>query len=228
MNKYSKNALQAFSPARLSGGAIKRRLFKKFADEHDLVYFGTVNRQDDEYRLVKGVTVSTTHRDDHYCVGSFAGRDLILLERHDTLRLPHAKKGELFTWTILQVDLRPPAPLPHGFLDGHHHGATFYHAAFAKLSRLTALSEHYFATYDPLFVQTFTAYSSLETSAGFTQLVSPGTAAVLAHHFTAFDFEWRDDALLVYLYTKKPAVEQLEYMLKAGVWFANELESVTI
>ena len=52
---------------------------RKFADSLGMVYFGLVNQRNDEHRLVRGHTVSATHRDDNYCVGTIRGYDTCLL-----------------------------------------------------------------------------------------------------------------------------------------------------
>src|SRR5258706_294200 len=72
-------------------GFVTKHAVKQFADKFHLVYFGHVNPRDDDYELVRGVTVSTTHIDNHYTVGTVEGHDLIFVERGDKLYIYASK-----------------------------------------------------------------------------------------------------------------------------------------
>ena len=107
-------------------------VYKEICERYDLVYFGSVNQHEDEHEMVRGVTLSTTHHDQHYCVGSVQGRDVTLLKRTDSIAFPN-KPAKTYSWHILQVDLRNMA-LPHTLLDAHHHDEDFYTHLFTKRS----------------------------------------------------------------------------------------------
>lgn len=54
--------LRRHSVSARSRGAV----LKKFAHKIGLVYFGVVDQHQDDHEVIRGLTVSTTHRDDHY------------------------------------------------------------------------------------------------------------------------------------------------------------------
>ena len=204
----------------ISNSAVTRR----FAERHSLVYFGSVS-QNDESRLVKGITVSNTHRDSHYLVGTALGRDLIFLQRSDALRSANNKKRELYNWNILAIDLAQGMRLPHVYVEGRsRHGHGFYETLAMKRREFSELPYGFLSDYDPLFAKRYVVRLAAATASEISELLPPERAAVMAYHFTAFDFEWRNDELYVYFLSRRPSLAQLELMLKAGVWLAGELE----
>ena len=78
-----------------------KRIVNQFADEFGLVYFGYVSQRSDEHHIVRGMTVSTNHHDDHYCIGTFDTYDVVFVERSDTLR-----NGKKHQWHIMEFDLK--------------------------------------------------------------------------------------------------------------------------
>lgn len=222
--KRSKRLLRIVTLQQLRNFIRSSAVTRRFAERHDLVYFGSVER-DDESRLVRGLTISNTHKDSHYLVGSAYGRDLIFLQRSDALRSSNHKKRESYIWNILVVDLKASAQLPHMYVEGRsRHGRGFYEALAMKKREFTELPIHFLSSYDPLFSNRFVVRLSAAAVSELGELLPPECAAVLAHHFAAFDFEWHDDVLYVYFLSSRPTLGQLEYMLKAGVWLAGELD----
>ncbi len=200
---------------------------RKFADTHDLVYFGALT-QDDESRLVKGITISNSHHDSHYCVGTVMGRDVIYLQRTDALLGSHTPRREHYTWNILELDLRETLELPHIYIEGkYRHNTAFYETLSMKHREFSPLPDHFLHGYDPLFAERFVVRMSAASSLEFASLLSPERAAVMAHHFHHFDFEWRNDTLYVYYLSRQPSFDKLNLMMRAGVWLAAELEAAT-
>lgn len=201
---------------------------RRFAEAHSLVYFGSID-SDDESRLVKGITVSNTYHDSHYLVGTDYGRDIIFLQRSDTLRAPHLDKKELYTWSILTVDLASRTQLPHVYVEGRNrHGPGFYETLAIKKREFSVLPYGFLSDYDPAFADRFAVHLSAATSVEFPYILTPENAAIIAHHFSMFDFEWHDDVLYVYFLSSHPTLHQLEHMLKAGVWLAGELDRASV
>lgn len=202
------------------------RVIRKFAEHHDLVYFGTVTTGD-ESRLVKGFTLSRTQYDEHYCVGTTYGRDMIFVQRTDTLKdtTVKSKKKESYTWNILAIDLQETARLPHVILEGsNRYGTAFSQALAIKHRELVDIPAHMMGGYDPRFVQHFRTKTSVIDAAMLPTTLTPLTAATLGHHFPSFDIEWQGDLLYMYYVARQPITEKLELMLKCGVWLADELE----
>lgn len=223
--KRSKRLLRILTLQQLRNFVRSSAVTRRFAERHDLVYFGSVGR-DDESRLVKGITISNTHRDSHYLVGTAYNRDVIFLQRTDSIHSSNLKKLETYTWNILVIDLKPGMQLPHVYLEGRaRHGRGFYEALAMKKREFSELPIHFLSQYDPLFSDKFAVRLSAGASLEFPALLTPQRAAVIAHHFSSFDFEWHDDVLHVYFLSSRPTLGQLEHMLKAGVWLAGELDN---
>lgn len=197
-------------------------VYKEICERYDLVYFGSVNQHEDEHEMVRGVTLSTTHHDMHYCVGSVQGRDVIILRRTDDIALAN-KPAKTYSWNILQVDLRN-TQLPHTLLDAHHHDEDFYTHLFTKFIRLTKADSSLFENHDNQFSKSFSLYTPPDSLDVQSTLLPPDTTAVIGHHFAHFDYEFFQDRLIVYAPDRKATVQLLEKMLNAGVWLANELE----
>jgi len=202
----------------------QRAVFKKFADTYDLVYFGRMHLADEDERMVHGITVSTQHQDDHYCIGTIHGYDVIMLERTDTLKLPNTSKSEHYRWVIMQIDLKSRADHPHVFLDGGHHNEIFYQHLFIKFARLMKVDKALFAGSDKLFNDRFTVYTPPDVVDDLPMTITPDIAATMAHHFAHLDFEWFQDRLIVYSTGRMPTVHLLDHMLRAGHWLATELD----
>jgi len=222
------NMLAPISPLRIFGQLTTSRVFHQFAAAYDLVYFGHVSAQDDEHRLVRGVTTSAKHRDSHYCVGTVHGHDVVLLEREDELRLTADSRPHKYRWIILQIDLHGSHDLSHVFIDGKHHNDIFYRTLFAKFTRLLKVDHGLLSHYDELFSERFTVYTPPDNTDRFPTLLSPEAAATLAHHFGHFDFEWSQDQVIVYSTGRKASRHLLEHMLKSGIYVARELEKAAL
>lgn len=226
--KRSKRLLKILTLQQLRNFIGSSAVARRFAERHDLVYFGSVGR-DDESRLVRGVTVSSSHQDSHYLVGTAYGRDVIFLQRSDTVRSSNHKKLESYTWNILALDLKQFMQLPHMYIEGRsRHGRGFYEALAMTKREFGELPLNFLSSYDPLFAERFVVRLAAASANEFPTLLTPERAAVLAHHFAAFDFEWHDDLLYVYYLSARPSLAQLDLMLKAGVWLADELEASSL
>lgn len=216
--------LQPVSPLRILNQITSRKVFRAFSEAYDLVYFGHVSAQDDDHRLVRGVTTSAKHHDNYYSVGTIHGHDIILLEREDELRLASDTHSHKYRWIIMQIDLHGHHDLSHVFIDGKHHNDTFYRTLFAKFARLLRVDHGLLADYDPLFIDRFTVYTPPDNTDRFPELLSAEAAATLAHHFGHFDFEWYQDQVIIYSTGRPASKHLLEHLLKAGIYLARELE----
>ncbi len=220
-----KRLTRSLSPHRIIKHLSGTRVYNDIAKQYDLVYFGSVNANDDDYEMVRGLTVSAAHQDRHYCVGSVQGYDIVLLERTDNLSFP-GKPTEFQRWVILQIDLQN-VHLPHVFLDARQHSSTFYDALFAKFGYFKPVDGNVFADHDPKFSQSFTTYVSLTQQLEMIHLLRHDITATLGHHFTQFDFEIFDDRLIVYSSNRAPSKQLVDHMLRAGIWLAHEIETTS-
>lgn len=200
-----------------------KKTFRTACERYDLVYFGHVDQHKDDHEIVRGFTLSPSHTDQHYCVGTVNGRDVILFQRADTISFPD-KPSKKHNWTVLQVDLRK-ATMPHIILNSTHYDDTIYRQLFTKYHHLRPAAPGAVAPSGSQFNQMFKVYGEMHVIDSDTQLFINDTTAILGQHFAQFDYEYHDDNLIVYLYDSTPSIENIEHMLKAGLWLANELES---
>lgn len=221
-----KKSLHRLSHSLKTGGLIRTlsraRLYRAVCERYGLVYFGTVAGSDDDYAMVRGLTVSAQAVDRHYCVGSVDNFDVILLERSDQLYFPY-KKPESYRWAILQVDINH-VTLPHAFLDAHQHQAVFYDSFSAKYPYLRKNDAGLFSDHHNKFSQIFSTYSALQDIESLQRYLSPAITNTLAYHFYHYDFELLDDKLLVYSSSQVPSMNTFDNLFRAGIWLAGELE----
>lgn len=204
------------------GTAATKGIIKQFAAKYQFVYFGHVDPQEDEYELVRGLTVSTRHQDNHYTVGSFNSHDIILLERRNTLTFP-GKDDVNYRWLIMQVDLKRGG-LPHMFIDCHHHDAMFYANAFVGQGGMQDLSG-YFSNISPQFTQKCKLFANPSDYVQIGQLLTPELAETLAHHFSQFDYEFFEDRILIYASNYTPTPALCNEMLRIGTWLAERFNA---
>lgn len=204
------------------GTAATKRIIKQFAAKHHMVYFGQVDPREDEYELVRGLTLSTNHQDNHYTVGTFQERDIILVERRNTFTFPN-RPSSSYRWLIAQIDLRRSG-LPHLFIDCGHHDATFYANAFLARQGMQDMG-NYFGGFSRGFAQKARLFANPSQYENIGLLMTPEIAETIAQHFSQFDYECFDDRLLVY--TNNPLITPtlLEDMLRVGTWLAASFEN---
>ncbi len=200
-----------------------KSFFKKACDDHHLVYFGSVDQHSDEHEIVRGFTLSPSHKDSHFCVGTVTNRDVILLHRTDTLSFP-GKGDAHYSWVILQIDLTTES-LPHTVLDAGHYDEIFYDTLFAKFARLNKIDRESLRAIDATFAEKFTVYSPPDASESILQLLSVDTAATLGHHFKHFDVEWFQDRLIIYAPHPRMHSKLIDDMLRLGLWLSDQLEA---
>jgi hypothetical protein len=207
------------------GDLATKRVIRQFATKYHLVYFGGVDSQEDDHQLVRGVTVSTSHRDNHYTVGTLQGRDIILVQRRNTLKFP-GKADSQYKWLIMQLDLGR-TNLPHIFIDAHHHDETFYANLFIALPQFQEITNQ-FAGHDPAFQRHCKVFGfPHEYQAAVATLHTEATKAI-GHHFHQFDYEIIDDRLYVYASNGVVTMTVLQEMLRVGLWLADVLDGKKI
>jgi len=199
-------------------------VFRRFAEHYDMVYFGKLHLDDEEHRIVRGVTVSTQHVDEHYCVGTIHNFDTILLKRTDTIIQPNSTHSEKYSWILMQIDLHSKYDHPHVFVDGGHHDELFYNALFVKFARLMKVDKALFGD-NHSFTERFTAYTPPDALDDLPTIVGGEIGATMAQHFAHLDFEWFQDRLIIYSTGRMPTKHLLEHMLRAGLWLAEVLDT---
>jgi hypothetical protein len=220
---HAKYYTKAFVPAKVLQSRLHKRVFMQFAEKTGLVYFGYVDQRSDEHRLVRGLTVSSNHRDNNYCIGSFKGYDVTLVERTDTLHFP-GKPHVAQDWIIMAFDLHTALDLPHTFIGLHTHSETFYAHLFTKFSTLAKAPLGTFSEYSREFMNKYAVYTEPAQLALTEYLFSKETTQAVAEHFGSLTLEIADGCLYVYAWHQRPTLALLTKMLQNGTWLANVLD----
>lgn len=219
----TKYLLKAFVPAKVIQSQLHQRIFKQFANKTGLVYFGYVDQRDDDHRLIRGLTISSTHRDNHYCIGDFSGYDIMLVERVDTLRFP-GKPTRRHDWIIMTFDLHTSVDVPHIFLGLHTHSELFYAHLFTKFAQLVKAPLGTFGAYDPAFTNKYALYTEPAQIVAAEMLFDQTITKTIADHFGGLTVEIVDGTLYLYAEHQRPTLALLEKMIKYGVWLAQSID----
>ncbi len=200
------------------------RTFRQFVNQYDMVYFGKINPKD-EAELVRGITMSRSKVDRHYCVGSAYGRDMILLQRSDRLLAAQGSERETYTWNILAIDLKDTVHSPRIYIEGkHRHGVGFYSELTMRERSWVELPPHFVGEYSLKFRKNYVVRMPNNYATSFSTIITPLVGDQMVYYFGMFDYELFDDTLYVYYLAKLPSLERLDHMVKAGVWLADEVE----
>lgn len=217
-----KQVARKLHPANLTEHRRHRIVMSRFAEEYGLVYFGYVDQRDDEHRLVRGLTLSPSHRDNHYCIGTSGGYDVVALERSGTIHFP-GKPSRRHRWLIMQFDLHATVDVPHLFIGLHTHSETFYAHLFTQFSTLAKAPLGVFSSYDPAFLERYAVYVAPAHALEARQLLTPEIATVITKHFGTLTMELYQGCLYLYA-EQRPTMPLLAAMLQNGVWLAKAFD----
>lgn len=218
MHKRSK--LEAVIPrSLLPRSKATRHTVEAFAERSNMVYFGYVSQRNDEHHIVRGLTVSTKHVDDHYCIGTVNGYDVVFVERTDSIR-----KGRHHRWHIMEFDLKTTADLPHTFIGSPTHGYGFHELLTTKFPTLMPALMGVTNVYPHEFTSHYSVYVTPAHAVAAEQIITPETALKIGQHFKGLVIEITEQAL--YLYSEKPGLnsELLDVMLANGAWLARAID----
>ncbi len=202
----------------LARGKVIRTVAKRFG----LVSFGAVDASSDDHEVIRGLTVSTTHTDKHYAVGTFDGYDVAVVDRYDRSRGTYSS-AESHNWAIVQVTLQRALDLPHVFLLPLHR-AEHYDQLFTGTRHLSPVHQFSDAEGPVEFVQRYQLYvaprDAFDAEAFLTTEFYRGVAA----HFWPHAIEIKDGKVLVYLTQHRLEETVLESAIQAALWLADWLD----
>ena len=210
--------------SRLFATQTHRRVMTRFAERIGLVYFGTVDRHDDEQRIIRGLTTSPHYRDTHYMIGTYDGYDVAFVERSGSIKVPKGKP-EYQQWVVIAIDLHTQRDLPHIFLGSNTHTQAFYLQFLTKFSYMARLPLAEHDGYDRRFLQYYTPYGRLADEMAVRRLFDPGLTKAIIDHFHELEVELSDNTLYLYAEKQVPSLPLLEHMLRYGVWLAQTIDS---
>ncbi|MFY9227760.1 MAG: hypothetical protein WAO28_00310 [Candidatus Microsaccharimonas sp.] len=200
------------------------RAIRTFANKLGLVYFGTVDQKTDDHKVIRGLTVSTTHRDNHYAVGSFNDYDVSIVDRFDIIINPRGIETD-HNWLIFQINLENGESFPHTFFNPIGHDVDAYSKFFTSFSHLGIANPIFEGNHSDEFSARYqifaTAGRALEIEKTFNADVTKTIAARLWPHA----IEILDNKL--YIYTLEPKLTEtlLETAISSGLWLAQLIDA---
>lgn len=201
----------------------RRKVIMRFVDKIGLVYFGNVDAHVDEHSVVRGLTVSSSHQDSHYAVGSFDGYDVSIVDRVDTVEV---SPGQLKThnWLIVAIDLQNSKDVPHMFIGAHHHEDSSYSKLFTAFNTLQPVALGTFENYSGEFTKRYNVYAAPSHFIEAEQYFTSEITRMMAAHFWPLSIEVVDSVLYVYSDSSIVTTHLLEIMVKNGLWLAKQLD----
>jgi hypothetical protein len=202
------------------------RVFSGFAKRVGIVYFGFVNQHSDDHKLVRGLTVSSTIKDNNYCVGTVEDYNLSVVDRSDYTVEPD-KSEVLNNWIIFAFELQSKVAIPHFFIGAKNRNLQPYHSLFSTFPNMKEVVLGVFETYSPDFTNRFSIYARPAKSTDVQNIIDAKVSSVLAAHFWPMCVEQHDNILYLYSDNERISTSQLERMLKNGLWLAGQLDKQT-
>jgi len=207
-------------------GAVSRRrkrVITAFAEKIGFVYLGHVDQHKDNHHIIRGLTVSTDHQDDNYCVGSFDGYDISLVDRLDVYT-DALGRNQTHRWIIAEIALQQPRDIPHMFLGSHQSKQDAYQKLFTAFSTLSAVPLGTFEPYAAEFTHRYGLFAAPSHFIEAERYIDAATSRILAAHFWPMAIEVYQGSLYIYSNSQVVSSHLLDTMLKNGLWLAKHLD----
>jgi hypothetical protein len=210
--------LRHYSPLIRSRGVAIRR----FASKTGLVYFGTVDQHEDEHEVIRGLTVSTTHRDAHYAVGSFDGYDISIVDRFDVIVDAHHEAAE-HSWLIFRANLQDES-LPHLFFKPLGHSPAAYNKFFTAFNHLHIINDVFNDAHSQEFHARYELFGLATHALALEETLTPYVTQTIAARFWPHAIEIYEGKLYVYITEHRLSETVFGATLQATTWLASILD----
>ena len=212
--------LRQYAPRVRARGAVLRKVARKLG----LVYFGTVNQHNDDHDIIRGLTVSTTHKDTHYAVGAYDGYDISLVDRFDVVSHKHGSTDN-HEWVILRISLRDVLDHPHLFMLPVHSNEHLYSSYFTAARQLHPLNQLFDAVHSQEFHGRYKVYGMTSRISEIENVLSPQISQVLAARFWPHAIELFEGSLYVYITEHRLTETVLGSAVESALWLAAQLDN---
>jgi hypothetical protein len=202
------------------------RVFSSFAKRVGVVYFGFVNQHSDDHKLVHGLTLSSTIRDNNFCVGTVDGYNLSIVDRSDYSIEPDGS-NILNSWIIFAFELHTETAIPHFFIGTKNRSLQPYHSLFSTFPNMKEVGLGVFEKYSTDFTSRYSIYARPAKSVDIQNIISSKISDVLAAHFWPMCIEQHDNILYVCSANERVSMSLLDNMFKNGLWLAGQLDKQT-
>lgn len=201
----------------------RKRAIRKFAQKIGLLYFGMVDQRKDDYEIIRGFTVSSTHKDNSFCVGSSGGYDISIVDRKDIVWLPD-QTNITQNWLIMTFRLKTEQDLPHFFINAINHDARAYSSFFQAFPAISQVTLGTLEEYLPDFTDKFAIYARPAMAIKVQQILPSKVATLFGNHFWPFSVEQNEHIIYIYASGLKISGSILEAMYQNGLWLADQID----
>lgn len=201
----------------------RKQAIEKFTKKYEFVYFGHVDQHYDEHHIVRGLTVSSSHQDENYSVGTYEDYDISLVDRYDILSAP-GRPLKSHRWLIIEIDLHKAKDAPHIFLGGHNHTNSSYSKLFTSVHSMQPVPLGTFGAHSQEFTNRYSLFTSATQFIEAERLFTAEVTRTIAAHFWPLAAEVYDGSLYIYSDNKSVTTGLIETMLKNGLWLAKKLD----
>jgi len=204
-------------------GRKRGRMLRRFGEKFGFVYFGSVDQHRDDHQVIRGLTISPTHTDDHYSVGSFDGYDVSIVDRTDVTTSANGIQTR-HNWLICEIKLQKSVDTPHFFLGSHNHTNSAYSSLFTSFSHLQPVPLGALHEYGDEFTSRYGLFAAPTHFIDAERIITGEVARSLAAHFWPLAAEVYEGSVYVYADNQTISEHLLETMVTSGVWLAHTID----
>lgn len=201
----------------------RRRIIAKFADKIGLINFGPVNQISDEHKVVRGFTVSSSHKDASYCVGTIDDYNITIVDRKDAVLQTNGKTAN-YQWLVMAFELHTDKDLPHLFIGAHDKNPKPYELLFGTFPALQPVTLGTFENYHQDFTSRYTISSRHDQSIEIERLFPDNITRIIGEHFWPLSAEHHEGVLYIYSDKQNITPNLLGVMIENGLWLAGHLD----
>lgn len=208
-----------YAPSVLKRGSV----LKNFAKHLGLVYFGDVDQHVDDHEVIRGLTGSLTHKDEHYAVGSYDGYDIAMVDRLDQIT-DASGESQAAQWLILEVRLLQSNNLPHLFLQPSDGKEYLYKRTLDALRHLQPINSLLDSGHSDEFHRRYQVFAAATHNTLVEEYFTPQVTQTIGIRFWPVAIEVFENKLYFYLTEPTLSQKQLESLLDSALWLAQTID----
>lgn len=216
--KTASQAIKTALPAELLRDRRTKSIISSFAEDVGMVYFGYTSQRNDEHRLLRGLTVSHSHIDRHYCVGSFQGYDIALVVRRE-MASNDTSDSRYRYWTIMTFDLQTSYEVP-SLLMSFRQRHKLIESKYLLLNELPMIHSRSAEA----FAKRWQLFARMDQALEVQSLLNDSLLQGVSNHFDHLAIEVSDNTVYIYSDIRHPNRSQLERQMSNGLWYAQQLD----
>jgi hypothetical protein len=201
----------------------RAKTLKNFAEKMGFVYFGLVDQHDDDYDAIRGFTVSLTHLDSDYSVGTYQGYNIRVVDRFDSYK--HGSHAHEQLWCIFEIDLNN-SRIPHVFLSPTGKEAGEYDKLFSVEPHLQPLNTMILQNHSSELHGRYQILARTTHTHEVEKVLTSQIIAGISSQFWPHGIEIQNGKLLIYITQHRLTKTVLESSLASGLWLAELLDEL--